>query len=95
MGLPVVTLAGTSMMSRWSSSMLHALRLDGLVARSPEQYVTLALRLAGDASFRRRLRTDLRDLILRSPLCSGQLRARQIERAYRAMWRRWCRAPAS
>ncbi len=91
MGVPVVTLAGTTMMSRWSSSLLRALKLDGLIAQTPEQYIAIARHVADDQTLRTALRTTLRDRMRHSPLCDGRLRARQIERTYRAVWRRWCR----
>jgi protein O-GlcNAc transferase len=90
MGVPVVTLAGTNMMSRWSASMLRVLGLDDLVADTPARYVEVASALARDHARRGELRAGLRDRLRRSPLSDGRLRARQIERFYRAMWRRWC-----
>ncbi|HEY3850374.1 MAG TPA: tetratricopeptide repeat protein, partial [Steroidobacteraceae bacterium] len=48
MGVPVVTLAGRAMAGRWSASILHALRLDELVAGSRDEYVRLARELATD-----------------------------------------------
>ena len=90
MGVPVVTLAGATVASRWSASMLRALKLDELVARTPEDYVRTAAALAADAGRLAALRASLRDRIRLSPLVNGALRARQIERIYRAIWRRWC-----
>ncbi len=91
MGVPVVTLPGDTMVSRWSASMLRALRLDGLVAWSEEAYVDCAAALAGDPARLSALRAGLRDRLAASPLCGGRHRARQMERLYRAVWRRWCR----
>ena len=92
MGVPVVTLADGTMVGRWSGSMLHALGLDELVARSEGEYAAIARRLAGDRARLATLRRSLRPLVAGSPLCNGSLRARQIERLYRAAWRRWCAA---
>lgn len=90
MGVPVVTLAGETAASRWSAAMLHALGLDRLVATDMAGYVALATALARDADGRATLRTELRARLRASPLCDGALRARQIERIYRAIWRRSC-----
>jgi predicted O-linked N-acetylglucosamine transferase (SPINDLY family) len=92
MGVPVVTLAADTMVGRWSGSMLHALELDELIASSEEEYVVIARRLAADLTYLAKLRRSLRPLLAASPLCNGPLRARQIERLYRAVWRRWCAA---
>jgi protein O-GlcNAc transferase len=93
MGVPVVTLAGENMSSRWSASILHALKLDDLVARSPSEYVAKAVALASDSQRLTELRQTLRDCVAASPLCNGPRRARQMERFFRAVWQRWCRAP--
>ncbi|HTY65389.1 MAG TPA: tetratricopeptide repeat protein [Alphaproteobacteria bacterium] len=89
MGVPVVTLMGGTMMSRWSGSMMKALRLDGLAADTPDAYVGLATALAADRDRLAELRAGLRDRIMHSPIVNGPLRARQIERIYQAVWARW------
>lgn len=95
MGVPVVTSAGSTMMSRWSASMLKVLKLEGLVADTADEYFAVAVGLARNGELRQRLRAGLREQIRRSPLCDGRLRARQIERVYRALWRRWCEKPVA
>jgi protein O-GlcNAc transferase len=90
MGVPVITLPGDTMVSRWSASMLRALRLDDLVASSEEAYVAIAEALAGDPARLSDLRGTLRDRLAASSLCDGRRRARQVERLYRAVWRRFC-----
>jgi protein O-GlcNAc transferase len=91
MGVPVVTLRGEAMVGRWSASMLHALKLDELIADSPARYIEIASTLAQDKAKLGALRAGLRERLRRSPLTDGRQRARQMERVYRALWRRWCR----
>jgi len=91
MGVPVVTLAGATMASRWSASMLRALKLERLIGGTEDDYLAIARGLAEDRAGLARLRAELRTRVAESPLCNGALRARQIERLYRAVWRRWCR----
>jgi predicted O-linked N-acetylglucosamine transferase (SPINDLY family) len=93
MGVPVVTLLGERMVGRWSASMLHALKLDELIARDPAEYVRIAAGLAADVQRLGALRSGLRARVAGSPLTDGRLRARQMERVYRALWRRRCRWP--
>jgi predicted O-linked N-acetylglucosamine transferase (SPINDLY family) len=90
MGVPVVTLAGQNMAARWSASILHTLKLDELIALAPEEYVSKAVALAGDMARLTELRALLPARMAASPLCNGARRARQMERLFRALWRRWC-----
>jgi predicted O-linked N-acetylglucosamine transferase (SPINDLY family) len=90
MGVPVVTLEGDTMVGRWSSAMLRALGLDELVAPTMDTYAEIAVGLAGNPARRAELRRSLRPRLAASPLCDGARRARQVERLYRAVWRRWC-----
>ena len=94
MGVPVVTWAGPTVASRWSASMLRALKMDDFIADGPDRYAAIASELARDPKRLTTLRSGLRARVLGSPLVDGPLRARQIERVYRALWRRWCREKA-
>jgi protein O-GlcNAc transferase len=90
MGVPVVTLAGEQMAGRWSASMLTALKLPELIAGSPDEYVRIAAGLVAAPEKLASLRAGLRSRVAASPLCNGKSRARQVERIYRSLWRRWC-----
>lgn len=93
MGVPVVTLSGETMVGRWSSSMLKAVGLEALVAGTPAGYAEVAARLALDPEQLAVLRAELRQRVSGSPLCDGPRRVRQLERLFRAFWRRWCAVP--
>jgi len=101
MGVPVVTLAGRRFVGRVTASHLHHIGLDELVAASPADYVRIAAALANDASRRGHLRQTLRARLLDSALCDKAAYARNVERAFRQMWRaacadqRWDGRPAS
>ena len=90
MGVPVVGLAGDSHVSRVGVSILHAVGLPELIADGPDDYVSIASRLAADGDRLTELRATLRDRIEGSPLRDTEAHARHIESAYREMWRRWC-----
>lgn len=92
MGVPVVTWPWDRMASRWTMSMLRTLRLEELIAGSAEDYVAIALAVAGDVDGWFRRRRDIRDRLAASALCDGARWARQVERLYRAVWRRYCGA---
>lgn len=95
MGVPVISLAGNTMVSRWSAAMLKKIELNELIAHSVDEYIAIAQRLASDPNHLGELRTGLRERVARSPLCAAPARARQIERAYRWMWKKWCATEAS
>jgi predicted O-linked N-acetylglucosamine transferase (SPINDLY family) len=72
-------------------SQLCNLDLKELAAETPEAYVALAAGLAGDLPRLRELRRTLRQRMSQSPLMDSRRFARNVELAYRQMWRRWCR----
>jgi protein O-GlcNAc transferase len=90
MGVPTVTLAGNTHVSRTGVSLLSAVGLPELIAGTPEEYVEIAVGLASDLPRLAALRAGLRERMRQSPLCDGQRLARSIEAAYREMWRKWC-----
>lgn len=90
MGIPVVTLAGHSMVARWGASMLRRVGLPNLVAALPGDYVQIAAQLAGDLPRLTALRAGLRNQVAKSPLCDHRRRAKQLDRVYKYMWRAWC-----
>ena len=69
---------------------MSALGLDEMIARSPQDYVRIATRLAGDPGRLAGLRAGLRRRMAASPRMAHAGLARAVEDAYRAMWRRWC-----
>lgn len=89
-GVPVVTLLGGAMVGRWSASLLHTLKLDELIARTPAEYVAVAERLAQRPADLAALRANLPRQVAASPLCDGRTYARRFERLLRAIWRKWC-----
>jgi len=94
MGTPVVSLAGQTAVSRLGLSILKNLGLPELVASSEQEYIRIATELAHDAGRRRKMRSTLRDRMQASPLMDAPRFARNVEAAYRTMWREWCSHPA-
>jgi predicted O-linked N-acetylglucosamine transferase (SPINDLY family) len=89
MGLPLVSLAGATHVSRVGVTLLSNLGLERLVAQSGEEYVEIAARLAEDTAGLAGLRSGLRTMMLRSPLTDGAAGARALEGAFREMWTAW------
>jgi predicted O-linked N-acetylglucosamine transferase (SPINDLY family) len=95
MGVPVVTLVGQTIVGRAGLSQSMNLDLPELVAWTPDQYVKIASGLASDLPRLAQLRGTLRQRMEASPLMEAPRFARDIEAAYREMWRKWCNKPES
>jgi len=92
LGVPIITLAGTTIAGRQSASMLANLGLTDLIATDARQYVDKARELALDPPRLAALRAGLRPRFAASPLMDYAGFARSLETAYRQMWRDWaCR----
>jgi predicted O-linked N-acetylglucosamine transferase (SPINDLY family) len=89
MGVPVVTLAGPTCVTRLGVSAMVLAGLNDLVTETPTAYVETAVRLARDLPRLHELRTQLRD---RVKLTLGDVPGftRQLEVAYREMWQVYC-----
>ncbi len=95
MGVPVVTIVGNMAVARSGMSLARNLGTPQWIADSPEQFVRIAANLAGDIPHLAALRLSLRDDLQRSPLMDAPRFARNMESAFRAMWRRWCQSQGS
>jgi len=89
MGVPVVALAGTTHVSRVGVSLLTCAGLAELVAGSETEFVRRASELAGDLPRLAEMRRGLRQRVRISPLTDARQFTRDLEDAYRLMWRRW------
>jgi predicted O-linked N-acetylglucosamine transferase (SPINDLY family) len=95
MGVPVVTLAGTTPRSRMGVSLLSNLGLTELIAKTEQEYIAKCAALAGDLNRLNTIRLGLRERMQRSPLTDSKRFTAHLEEGYRAAWRDWCagRAP--
>jgi predicted O-linked N-acetylglucosamine transferase (SPINDLY family) len=95
MGVPVITLAGRRHAGRVGVSLLSRVGLTELIADTKDQYHALAVRLATDRNRLADLHSTLRERVAQSSLCDSKAFARQVERAYREMWLKWCASDPS
>jgi predicted O-linked N-acetylglucosamine transferase (SPINDLY family) len=95
MGVPVVSLAGRTAVSRAGLTLLSNVGLEHLVARTEERYVELAAELIRDASRLGALRLELRRRLESSPVMDAPQFAGHLEAAFRTVWRAWCESRAS
>jgi predicted O-linked N-acetylglucosamine transferase (SPINDLY family) len=90
MGVPVITLAGTAHAGRVGVSLLSAIGLTNHIAQDPDHYITIAAELADNKEKLSSLRSTLREKMLGSTLCDDKGFTRNVESAYRLLWREWC-----
>jgi predicted O-linked N-acetylglucosamine transferase (SPINDLY family) len=90
MGVPFITLAGRPSVGRLGCSILEGIGHPEWIARTEEEYIDLAVRLAADFGKMANLRASLRAEMERGPLMDEQTFARKVERAYSEMFARWC-----
>lgn len=93
LGVPVISRSGDIFQSRAGRSILGAMGLDELVAGSDEEYVRVAVALGRDSARQTALRASLRERMRASALTDGRAYARDLEAAYRGIWRTWCGRP--
>jgi predicted O-linked N-acetylglucosamine transferase (SPINDLY family) len=90
MGVPTVSVRGRTAVGRGSFSVMSNIGAEELVARTPEEYVNLAVDLANDLPRLGAFRSTLRPRMEASPLMNGPRFAANVEAAYRRMWHDWC-----
>ncbi|HEY1686752.1 MAG TPA: tetratricopeptide repeat protein [Tepidisphaeraceae bacterium] len=83
MGVPVVTLIGSTIVGRAGASLLANLGLSELIATSREQLIQITGDLARDSARLEEIRKMLRQRTLASPLMDGSRFAKDMENIYR------------
>jgi protein O-GlcNAc transferase len=81
MGVPVVTMPQTRVVSRQTASLLNTIGLTEWVANDADAYVAIAAKLASDHRGRALTRTTLRDKMTNSPLMNQTKFVQQLESA--------------
>lgn len=90
MGVPVITLKGDTHVSKVGVSIMTTIGCQDLVANSPDDYVNKAALLAKDSVTLSMLRSQLRAMMVTSPIMDPTGFTQSLETGYRDMWRWWC-----
>jgi protein O-GlcNAc transferase len=93
MGVPTLTLAGHTLLSRQGASLLTCAGLEEWVAHGEDEFVAKAVANACDVERLMRLRAGLRQQVLASPLFDAERFARRFETALACMWEESTRKP--
>lgn len=94
MGVPVVTLPGQLFSSRHSLTHLMNVGLGECVAATPDEFITIACRLAGDLERLSELRAGLRKRMSNSPVCDAKRFTNNLQRVFSRMWHDFCGIPS-
>jgi protein O-GlcNAc transferase len=92
MGIPVITLEGTTPASRVGVSLMSNVGLPELIAKTQEEYIRIAVNLANDTKKLQKLRRELRNIMACSPLTNAKQFTVNLEHSYHKMWEKWCKS---
>jgi protein O-GlcNAc transferase len=95
MGVPVLTLPGDTPPGRVGVMHLKNLGLTQFIAGNDADFARIAGECAGDLNALSELRANLRDRLAKSVLMDAPRFARNVETAYRQIWRSWCAGGSS
>jgi predicted O-linked N-acetylglucosamine transferase (SPINDLY family) len=90
MGVPVVSLVGEDFVSRMGATLLHAVGHPQWAVADEDAYIACVRDLAADVARLNAVRLALRSQMQSSALCQEAAFTRNLENAYRQMWRTWC-----
>lgn len=89
MGVPTLTLTGSSLITRQGASLLSAAGLPDWVSSTPDELVSKALALCAHPERLTLIRAHLRRQLQESPLMNAALFAHDFESALRSMWKQF------
>jgi len=91
MGVPTITMSGTTFTSRAGLAVMKQLGLDAaFVAQTSQAYVDRACAYTEQLDELACIRSALRELLLSSSMCDPVRYARSLEDAFQYMWQQWC-----
>ena len=81
-GVPAISLLGERFSSRYGGSLLYACGCDDLVAKTDQEYVNIAVELAGNPERLEHYRSNLRQMMFDHGFSDTQAYAKKLEDAY-------------
>jgi len=90
MGVPTLTVAGTTPASRQGAAIVGQIGLDEFIATSPADFVAKGIHWSGNLAALAQVRASLRMKWQQSRTRDPTAVAAALEHALRRMWRRWC-----
>jgi protein O-GlcNAc transferase len=90
MGVPLVSLRGRSYWARQGAALLNNVGHEQLIAQTPDDYVRIAVELAGELERLADIRQGLRQRLAGSAVCDLAGFATRYGQALRKVWAEWC-----
>lgn len=94
MGVPTLTMVGTTLPGYVTASILSNAGLGGFIAHGEQDFLEKACQHAGDISALDALRMGMRERMNTTPNGQAAAIAAGLEDALRSMWQRWCAGQA-
>ncbi|RFC42835.1 MAG: SPINDLY family [Verrucomicrobia bacterium] len=92
MGVPTLTISGTTPSSRAGADLMHAMDLEDFIASDTEDFVKKAVAIASDLPKLSAIRASMRERMA-VQVTNGGAYARSFESELRKAWERWCESP--
>lgn len=89
-GVPLLSLEGSTWVSRNGSGILRIVGEESLIASSVEDYVAKAVDFALNPEKLAELRGNLHERFMATGITDHVAQTRDLENAFRDMWQRWC-----
>ncbi|MDR6387545.1 tetratricopeptide repeat protein [Paraburkholderia phenoliruptrix] len=90
MGVPTLTIAGSTLASRAGTTWMSHVGLEQFVVANKEEFVARGVALASDIPALAEIRMSLRERCAASAAFRPDVVAAGVSRALRIMWQRWC-----
>ena len=91
MGVPVLTLKGNNFVSRCGESINKNLKLEKFLADSKSDYINKAKEISTDFSYLSKLRSELREMAIGSPLFNTKDFADDFGKKLEQVWEKHCK----
>ena len=89
MGVPTLTIAGTTSSARAGAALTHSFGLEDFIASDPADFVERAVALTSDLAKLAAVRASMRERMALL-FTNGEAYTRSFETELRKAWQRWC-----
>ena len=88
-GLPVLTISGSSFVSRVATSLLNTMNLKELISNNFKEYEIIANKIVSDTDFLDKIKFKIKKNVLDSPLYNAEIFTKNLEIAYEKVFKNY------